>query len=156
MAYLVGGFFGFIKKAFKKVAKVVGKVGGTALGIASVALPGPTGRLIGSVGGKLAGAKRAYARASSSVNQVGRLAAGGSVTRGAIPGLLSKQSTVMPGGSLAVIPAAMRPVSRRAPTKRKRKRSTAKRRSTGKRRKGPKFGSPAWRKKYHLPAKRRR
>lgn len=145
--YLVGGFFGFIKKAFKRVARVVGKIGGTALGVASVLVPGPAGRLVAGISGKLAGGRRAYARASATFSRFDQLTQGRPVIR--VPGLMSKQSTVMPGGSLA-----MRPVSLAAPARRKRrkpaKQSTARRRTGGRK---LKFGSPAWRKKY---MKRRR
>ena len=143
MAYLTGGFFGFVKRAFKKVAHLVGKVGGTALGVASVVVPGPAGRLVNAIGGKLAGARSAYARAGSTLTYFNQRA-------NMVPGLLSKQSIVMPGGSLA-----MRPVSlgkRRASSAPRKKRAGPKRRRAGGRK--LKFGSPAWQKKYRH--KRRR
>jgi hypothetical protein len=138
MAYLTGGFFGFVKRAFKKVAHIVGKVGGTALGVASIVVPGPAGRLVNAVGGRLAGARSAYAKAGSTLTYLNQRA-------NMVPGLLSKQSIVMPGGSLA-----MRPVSlgkRRASSAPRKKRRGPKRRAAARGRK-LKFGSPAWRKKY--------
>jgi hypothetical protein len=144
MAYLAGGFFGFVKRAFKKVAHIVGKVGGTALGVASVVVPGPAGRLVNAVSGRLAGARSAYAKLGSTQADLMRRA-------NMVPGLLSKQSIVMPGGSLA-----MRPVSlgkTRASSAPRKRRKGAKRRAAPRRKSRLKFGSPAWRKKY---MKRRR
>jgi len=146
MAYLVGGFFGFIKRAFKKVARVVGKVGGLALGVASVAVPGPAGRLVNSLGGRLAGVRSAYARAATTQRQFQRTV---NVMR--FPGLLSKVSPVMPGGSLAQ-PPAMRTGPRTVsgePRKRRRKSAAAPRR----RKRKLKFGTKAFREFY---ARRRR
>lgn len=142
MAYLVGGFFGKLFKAIKKVAHVAGKVVGTAMGVASAALPGPSGRLIAGIGGKLSGVKSAYTRVTAIQKAYGV----GMRNQVRVPGLLSKQSTVMPGGSLAK-GSRLRVSKRKASRKRSRVKARARSRP---RRAGErlKFGSAAYRKKY--------
>lgn len=151
MAYMVGGFFGFIGKAIKKVAHVVGKVAGTAVGVASIVVPGPAGRIVAGIGGKLAGAGRVVRSAQGAIQAVTAYnAAGGTRIMPPVlkvPGLISKQSTVMPGGAVATVGNA---AGKRRYGGTKRKRTT--RRVSGKVRRAVKrklkFGSPAWRKKY--------
>jgi hypothetical protein len=145
VAYLVGGFFGKIFKAIKKVAHVAGKVVGTAMGVASAALPGPSGRLIAGIGGKLVGVKSAYHRVSAIQRAVNRYGVG-MRNQVRVPGLLSKQSTVMPGGSHAK-GSRLLVGKRKASHKRSRvkARARARPRRAGKR---LKFGSAAYRKKY--------
>jgi len=138
MAYLVGGFFGSIGKIFKKVVKTVGKVAGTALGVASVVVPGPAGRIVAGISGKLAGVKSAYRR----VNAV-QLAYSGARP----PGLLQKVSPIMPGGAVASYGQGIPPILRGSGKRRKRK-ASRKRSSTRRTGRKLKFGSPAWRKKY--------
>lgn len=145
MAYLVGGFFSFVGRAIKKVAHVAGKIAGTALGVASVVVPGPAGRVVAGISGKLAGiksqARRVAAQAETGVERYHGVMA---VLRGARPpGLLSKVSPVMPGGAVASVPSLAPHRKRKA--SRKVYRSHRKRRGKGRK---LKFGSPAWRKKY--------
>lgn len=159
MAYLNGGFFSFIGKAIKSVAHVVGKVAGTALGVASVLVPGPAGAIIGSLGGKIAGVKaqvdRVAVRYQTGMSAAGGLISGGSpvlraaVGPGAPPGLVSKMSPVMPGGAIATVPALNLRPKRASVRRRTAKRSGPKRRSNSKRKgRKLKFGSAAYRKKY--------
>lgn len=61
-----------------------------------------------------------------------------------VPGLLSKQSTVMPGGAVATVGNAAG--KRRYPSRKKTRRVSGKIKRAVKRK--LKFGSPAWRKKY--------
>jgi hypothetical protein len=148
MAYMVGGFFGFIGRAIKKVARVVGKIGGTALGVASTLMPGPAGRLVGGIGGRLAGLNSAYRRVQAARGLLSR-----HDMRARPPGLLQKISPIMPGGSVATYGRGIPPILRGyGPTRRRRRKSSSSRRRASSGRK-LKFGSPAWRKKY---MKRRR
>lgn len=151
MAYMVGGFFGFIGKAIKKVAHVVGKVAGTAVGVASLVVPGPAGRIVAGIGGKLAGVGRVVRSAKGAIDAVQAYNSAGGSRMGMsvikVPGLLNKQSSVMPGGAVATVGNA---AGKRRYGGTKRKRTT--RRVSGKVKRSIKrklkFGSPAWRKKY--------
>jgi len=144
MAYLVGGFFGSIGKFFKKAVKVVGKVAGTALGVASAVVPGPAGRIVAGISGKLAGVKSAYKRVTAVQLAYSRSRGSPVFGTGRPPGLLQKMSPVMPGGAMATVPTILRGAGKR---RRKRKASRVRARSRRSGRK-LKFGSPAWRKKY--------
>jgi hypothetical protein len=158
MSYMVGGFFSFIGKAIKKVTHVVGKVVGTAVGVASVLVPGPAGRIVAGIGGKLAGLGNTIrsvqgnlAVLKGSVTTRGGLSEAGlplrgNMTQGMSAGLLGKLSNVMPGGAVAT-------VGNKGARVRSGKRKASRKRSTGKRRKRStgrklKFGSAAYRKKY--------
>jgi len=152
MAYLVGGFFGSIGKFFKKAARVVGKVAGTALGVASALVPGPAGRIVAGVSGKLAGVKSAYRRVQTVQKAYSR--SRGVFGSGRPPGFLGKVSPIMPGGSIATHGSGIPPILRGTGKRRKRKASrkrTSTRRRTGRK---LKFGSPAWRKKYMRKGRR--
>lgn len=154
MSYRVGGFFSFIGKAIKKVGHVVGKVVGTAVGVASVVVPGPAGRIVAGIGGKLAGIGNVVrsVQGNLAVLRGGTVSTGrtpfpvqrGNMTQGMPPGLISKLSPIMPGGAVATVGNKARVVRRRK-RKASRKVSGKRRRRTGRK---LKFGSAAYRKKY--------
>jgi hypothetical protein len=163
------GFFSFIGKAVKGIAKVVGGVAKVA---APLALGGPLGGVAGGILGNLLHSKSPMSATPLKI----RVAGGQSIPilRAKTPNpvihssaAVLRQSPTMPGGSFASPAGIMAPGGGLPPAtyggrkatgggkKRKRRSSSSARSSrarSGKKRKSGgrklKFGSPAWRKKY--------
>lgn len=161
----------FSGSGWKKFKRAVGGV----VKIATSVIPG-VGGAVGGLAGKLLGAK-AVGSAGGLIDKVGKVSKLAQIAKGPVrsTGMVLKMSPVMPGGAVAtpygvmppmsvVPPAYYGPNGTGAPRPRKRRKaSTAKRRSSTRstrRRttKGrlPKFGSPAWRKRFGLDKKRRK
>lgn len=152
--------------------KFKGAVGG-ALSIATSVIPG-----VGGLAGKLLAAKGTLGGIARTANKgflIGKAVRRGKRVASMGPLVASltgtaavlKASPVMPGGGIAtpsgVVGATGGTPPRtfggaRAGTKRRKKRTSrlAGRLTRRRKKRGPRFGSPAWRKKYHLDSKRRR
>lgn len=162
------GFFSFVGKAIKGVAKVVGGVAKIA---APLALGGPLGAAAGGILGNLLHSKSPMSSTPLKINIAGRAPI--SILRAKAPAAPSytpsvralQASPVMPGGGVATPQGIMAPGGGLPPATyggrkgggRKRKRRSSSSRSSSRKRSGKKpggagrklkFGSPAWRKKY--------
>lgn len=165
------GFFSFVGKALKGVAKVAGGVAKVA---APLALGGPLGAVAGRLGGSLLGSVlHSKSPMSATPLKINILGSGRSVpilrAKGGVAvstPRIAAASPVMPGGSIATSQGIMAPGGGVPPStyggratgggRKRKRRSTASRRSSrarssGRRRKGSrklKFGSRAYRQKY--------
>jgi hypothetical protein len=163
------GFFSFIGKAVKGVAKVVGGVAKIA---APLALGGPLGAAAGGILGHLLHRKSPMSSTPLKINignrsiPILRAKAPAAPTYHPVPSVRALQaSPVMPGGGVATAQGIMAPggglppatYSGRGGGVRKKKRRSSASRSSSRKRNGKKrgsggrklkFGSPAWRKKY--------
>lgn len=171
---LVMGLFGFIGKAVKGIAGVVG--GGLKLAGGLGLIPG--GGLVGRLAGTLLASKRPMSspklmsptlsspqllRAKSPAMR----AAGILVSRSASTPRLQQMSPVLPGGAIAtrhgpIAATGTPPLSysgSASPTRKRKRRKSSRARSGRKRARSGrrlKFGSPAWRKKYLKGGRKRR
>lgn len=159
------GLFGFVGKILGGAAKVAG----------NLAMGNPLGAVKAGLGtvGSIIGHKQPMGATATKINVLGRLpvSIANPVMRGnatqAMPGTAVdlRQSPVLPGGAIAS-PRGALPKTGRAPnrygggsssgTRRRSKRSAS---SSGRRKRSGgrklKFGSPAWRKKYMKPRRRK-
>lgn len=164
----------FSGSGWKKFKRAVGGVVKIGLGV----IPG-VGGVAGGLVGKLLNAKGAVGKVSGVVDKLGKVDKTFNISKGfRSTAQVLKASPVMPGGSYAtpygvaaapdsgMYPQAfgtMKAPARRKPRRKKKAatrkpRSSSKRTSSRRKTRGrlPKFGSPAWRKKFGLDKKRRK
>jgi hypothetical protein len=170
------GFFSFIGKAVKGIAKGVGavaKVGVKGLSVAGGLGILPGGALVGKAAGALLAAKSPNTITATKVNAMGILGMAVPILRAKTPmqrtvsapvTRVQQLSPVMPGGAVAtaggIMPAsAAPPVSYGGRSTTKKRRTTSRKRKPAKRRtvkRRLKFGSAAYRKKYLGHGKKKR